>query len=209
MNAQQVPGGGHDQPTNLFEPGGFDTSGFTATMPGGDTTDDRPAPTERWHGGLDFGLLLSRWAVGGLVGAHGLQKFGLLGGPGIDGFAEMLTAMGFTTQTTLLAWVTAITEVGSGLLLVLGFFTPLGAAGVLGVMASVVFAKAANGFFAADGGFEFDLLIGVVAFALLFSGPGRLAVDRNTPWRREPLVFGIVALVLAAAASAAVLALCR
>ncbi|TLW90726.1 DoxX family protein [Saccharomonospora piscinae] len=204
---------GDDQPTTTLRTSDFDGSGFTAAPAAASTpTDDtggRAAVGDRWHGGLDFGLLVLRIAVAGIVIAHGLQKFGLLGGPGIGGFAEALTAMGFTSQTTLLSWITASSEVVGGVLLLVGLFTPLGAAAVIGVMVNVVYAKAGQGFFAGDGGFEFDLLVALAAFALLFTGAGRLALDRNTPWRRRPLPFALVALVLAAAASVTVIVLFR
>lgn len=207
---------GSDAPTTAFRTDTFDSSGFSTPDPDDngapfDDSDDDLAdrPADRLHAGIDFGLLVIRLAVGGLAIAHGLQKFGLLGGPGIDGFAKALTAMGFTSQTTLLAWVTALAEVGGGTLLVLGLFTPLGAAAVLGVLANAVYSKLAAGFFASNGGFEFDLLIALVAFALLFTGAGRASIDKNTPWRRKPWPLGLVSLVLAAGLSVAVIMLFR
>ncbi len=179
---------GFDPPTTTLRTDSFDSSGFTTTDSVGTGTveDDRPA--EALHGGIDFGLL---------------------GGPGIDGFAQALTAMGFTGGTTLLAWVTALAEVVGGTLLVVGLFTPLGAAAVLGVLANAVYGKVESGFFAANGGFEFDLLIALVAFALLFTGAGRVSIDRNTPWRRRPWPLGLVSLMLAAGLSVAVVVLFR
>ncbi|MGW9308307.1 DoxX family protein [Saccharomonospora azurea] len=201
---------GFDAPTTAFATDAFDDSGFTtpdAVAGGTGTEPERPG--ESMHGGVDFGLFVIRIAVGGLMIAHGLQKLGLLGGPGIDGFAQALTAMGFSDQTTLLAWITALSEVGGGALLVLGLFTPFGAAAVLGVLANAVYGKLESGFFAATGGFEFDLLIAVVAFALLFTGAGRVSLDKNTPWRRKPWPLGLVSLVIAAGLTTAVIVLFR
>lgn len=164
----------------------------------------------RWHGGLDFGLLVLRILLGGTMLGHGLQKlFGLFDGPGISGFAGALeSAFGFTSQTTLLSWITAVTETVSGALLVLGLFTPLAAAGILGVAASVVYLKFGGGFFSRQG-FEYELLLAGAAFTLLFTGAGRIAVDVNTPWRRKPMPFAVFGVLLAAAASVLVLVLFR
>ena len=43
----------------------------------------------------DLGLLLLRLAIGGVVLAHGLQKFGRLGGPGLDGISGYFASLGF------------------------------------------------------------------------------------------------------------------
>ncbi len=80
---------------------------------------------------------------------------------------------------------------------------------MLGVLANAVYGKLESGFFAATGGFEFDLLIAVVAFALLFTGAGRVSLDKNTPWRRKPWPLGLVSLVIAAGLTTAVIVLFR
>jgi putative oxidoreductase len=176
-----------------FPPGGFD-SGFD------DAEGRSPA---RWHGGADFGLLILRLAVGGVAIAHGLQHvFGLFHGTGIHGLAQFLAAAGYS-QTTILAWVTGVTELAGGALLVLGLFTSLGAAGILGVLANVVLMKWKLGFFA-PGGYQLELIVGLAALALLFTGPGRAALDRPTPWFRHPVANGIVLLIIGLGASAAV-----
>ena len=163
--------------------------------------------TTRWHGGLDFALLVLRVVLGGTMLGHGLQKlFGLFGGPGIGGFADALSStFGFTDYTTLLSWITAVTETVGGALLILGLFTPLAAAGLLGVAASVVYVQFNGGFFGEPSGFEYELLLAACAFALLFTGAGRLAVDVNTPWRRKPMPYGVLGLLLAAAACVVIL----
>jgi putative oxidoreductase len=160
----------------------------------------------------DAGLLVLRLALAAVVGAHGLQKlFGLFGGSGIDGFAATLTGYGFTSGTTLLAWVTALSETGGSLLLLFGVLTPLGAAAVLGVALNIVYVRAPTGFFlsGARDGYEFQLLLGAIALALLFTGSGRYALDARTPWGRNPGPYGAVALVLAVATSAGIVILFR
>jgi putative oxidoreductase len=173
--------------------------------------DRGPADDGFRQGGLALGLLILRLALGVTMGAHGLQHlFGLFGGPGVGGFARVLETFGYHKQTTLLSWITGITEVAGGVLVVVGLFTPLAAAGLLGVAANAVFAKFHGGFFAGRGqGFEFELVLGLAALSLLFTGSGTLSLERNTPWRRRPLPLGLVSLLLAAAASVVVIVLTR
>jgi putative oxidoreductase len=185
----------------------------TTTRPDADTATpaaaaDRHAATPPRTGvGTDIALLVIRVAVGVVIGAHGLQKaFGWFGGPGIDGFAGALGDMGFTRGTTFLAWVTALSEAGGGLLLVLGLLTPLGAAAVLGVALNIVYVERSGPFI---GGWELPALLGAVALGLLFSGPGRVAADAVAPWTRRPVPWGLAGLVLALGTSAVVLLVFR
>ncbi len=182
------------------------SDGTDSTAGTGGQADD----STRWHGGLDFGLLLLRLVVGATMMAHGAQKlFGVFDGPGIGGFADALGGMGYTSQTTLLSWLTALAEFGGGLLLVLGLFTWIGASAILGVMANIVFVKFDNGLSMSNGGFEYELVLGTAALALLFTGSGRIALDKNTPWRRKPMPFAILGILVAAAASVLVIVLAR
>jgi putative oxidoreductase len=181
-----------------------------------DVEDAPPRNIEtQWHGGLDFALLILRIVLGGTMGAHGLQHlFGVFGGPGVAGFARTLSTFGFTAQTTLLSWITGIAEVAGGALLILGLFTPLAAAAVLGVTVNVVYAKFHGGFFlghgnSAGGGFEFELVLAALSLALLFTGAGRVSLDVNTPWRKKPTLFALLGVLLATAASVAVIMLFR
>ncbi len=163
----------------------------------------------RWHGGADLGLLILRLALGVILGLHGAQKlFGVLGGPGTDGFAESLTTMGFE-QTAILSLVTGAAELGGGALLVLGLFTPLGAAGIAGVMGPAIALNAQSGFFASDGGVEFEVMLLAAAVALMFTGPGRASLDNGRAWYRRPLLSGFLCLLLAAGSAAAVFFLLR
>lgn len=186
----------------------FDTTGYTPVAdldrePAHYDDEDERKPFG-WSGSADLGLLVLRLALGGAFVAHGLQKvFGLFGGPGIDGFERYLQAAGFR-EARILAWVTGVTELAGGGLLVLGLFTPLAAAGVLGVMANVVALKFRGGFFAPNG-VELEVAYAAMAFGLLFAGPGRAALDYNRGWFRHPLVAGFLCLLLAAGATTATL----
>ena len=176
-----------------------------------DVQDPEPADAGPKQGGLGLGLLILRLALGVTMGAHGLQHlFGLFGGPGVGGFAHVLEMFGYHKQTTLLSWITGVSEIAGSVLVIVGLFTPLGAAALLGVAANVVYAKFRGGFFEGQGqGFEFELLLGATALSLLFTGAGTISLERNTPWRRRPLPLGLVSLLLAAAASVVVIVLTR
>ncbi|MHA6800916.1 DoxX family protein [Bounagaea algeriensis] len=215
-----VPGGAAPgtQPATIAEPGGpaghdYYDDGYTEADPPALLREqdedfyaelpDRPAP---WTAGADLGLLVLRLGLGGVFALHGAQKlFGAFGGPGRAGFADALRSMGFA-EPEVLSLVTGATELAAGALLVLGLFTPLAAAGVLGVMASAVIANRGSGFFAPEG-VEFPAVLAVAALALLFSGPGRVAADKGRAWFRRPMLFGVLGLLVAAGATAAVFVL--
>ena len=77
-------------------------------------------------------MLILRVAIGGMIITHGYQKV-FLGGK-IEGTAGWFTSMGMTGDGKMHAWAAAVTEMGSGVLLVLGLLTPFAAAGLVGVM---------------------------------------------------------------------------
>lgn len=161
-----------------------------------------------WHGGLDFGLLVLRLALGGLFVAHGLDKLfnWFSGAGGMDATRELVSGYGFT-EPGVLSWVLAISETAGGVLLVLGLFFPVGAAAILGVMANVIVVKANWNTFL--GGVELEMMYAAAAFALLFTGPGRVAIDRHTPWWRKAPLFGFIFLIIAAGLSVVTLVVWR
>ncbi|HEX4702562.1 MAG TPA: DoxX family protein [Pseudonocardiaceae bacterium] len=202
-DATYPEGGGATSVMAPVGTGGFDDDGGGMQMAnrlGG----GQPA---RLHGGADFGLLVLRVVVGGSFVGNGLRHlFGLFHGVGRTGFENFLTVAGYE-HVTVLSWVAGGTEIVAGALFVLGLFTPLAAAGMLGLMANLIVLKWPTGFF--DPGYEMDLVLSAAAFAVLFAGPGRVSLDRPTPWYRRPSVNGFVFLIIAAAASVAVLLLLR
>ena len=112
-----------DQPTSLFTAGPSPGHGTPGSGLGGATTQplDRPKRRElTWNRGTDLGLVLLRFAVGGVIFAHGVQHvFGLWGGVGLPGLSDALTGFGFR-NVNILVWVTALTELVGGAAVVLG-----------------------------------------------------------------------------------------
>lgn len=191
-----------DRPTAAFPIPG--SGGFGASEPPGDTRPNvRPMA---WSGATDFGLVLLRFAVGGTFFAHGMQKvFGMWGGPGVDGFARSLEGFGYQQATTL-SWVGGIAELVAGAFVVLGIVTPFAAAGLLAIKINAVLLKLSSGYFittaAGTNAVEFDVVLGLAAAALVFTGPGRIAFDNGRSWQRRPawsvlaIIFGIAVGVL-------------
>jgi len=205
-----------DQQTSLFnsDPGASGSgSGFGL---GGATTQplDRPKRRElTWNPSADLGLLLLRFAVGGVFFAHGMQHvFGLWGGVGMTGLRNALTAFGFR-NVNVLAWITALTELVGGAAVVLGLFTPLAAAGLLALMINAVLLKAVNGFFIAGppgaASVELEVVLGLGAAALVLTGAGRIALENGRTWNRRPAPWGVLCLVIGVAAALAVYFLVR
>ncbi len=127
---------------------------------------------------MDEGLLLARLTLGVLMAAHGSQKlFGWFGGYGLTGTGGFFESLGFRPGRFFAA-TASVSEIGSGLLLALGLFEPLGAALMLSVM--IVAAGSVhwqNGLFASANGIEVPLLYGAGAAALALTGPGTYSLD--------------------------------
>ncbi|OBG95298.1 hypothetical protein A5698_15605 [Mycobacterium sp. E136] len=168
----------------------------------------RAGPDRR--GTLDLGLLLLRLAVGALFIGHGLQKaFGLWGSPGLNGWEAELSDMGFR-YADILTYVGAAGQIAAGVLLILGLFTPVAAAGALaylvtGVLADAMVAheEARLSDFLTDG-HEYKVFLLCAVAALVLTGPGRYGFDAGRGWARRPFLGSLGALVLGAGAGVAI-----
>lgn len=127
---------------------------------------------------MDIGLLIIRAVVGVLLVGHGTQKlFGWFRGHGLDGTGEFLERLGYRPGRARAAFA-GVGEAGGGLLLVLGFLTPLAAAALIGVMTNaIVSVHWPNGIWNTEGGLEFPLVIAAAAASVAFTGAGDLSVD--------------------------------
>lgn len=173
-----------------------------------DTADRRAGDARR--GTQDLGLMLLRVGLGALLIAHGLHiAFGLWGGPGLTGYQESLVDLGFQ-HATILTYAVVGVQIGAGALLVLGLFTPVAAAAALGYLITALLAAVAaqpeSGYlpFFLPEGHEYEIVLVVVAVAVILSGPGRYGLDAGRGWSRRPFIGSIVALVLGIAAGVAV-----
>lgn len=154
------------------------------------------------RGTQDLGLLLLRVGVGLVFIAHGLQKvFGWWGGGGLDGFKTALSEAGYQ-HAGLLTYLGAGAQILAGVLLVLGLFTPLAAAGALAYLVNslltVLAAQRQDGYISVFGpdGVEYLLTLIVAVAAVILVGPGRYGFDAGRGWARRPFVGSFVALVL-------------
>ncbi|MFF0546536.1 DoxX family protein [Nocardia thailandica] len=161
------------------------------------------APTADQATATDIGLLVLRVGFGALMAVHGSQKlFGWFGGAGWDATTSGFEAMGYNPGK-LFGTLAGLTELGGGLLLLLGLFTPLAAALTLGTMINAINATWANGFSgtASGPGYEMALLFAIAAAGLAFTGAGRFSLDAGRPWERRGVVWGAGAVAVAVAAA--------
>jgi putative oxidoreductase len=120
-----------------------------------------------------------RIGLGAILIPHGLQKlFGWFGGLGLAKFAVIFANIGYKPG---LFWVIVVglTETVGGLLLILGLFTRPAALAVVIFMLNAIYVTSAKGFFWTAGGFEFSLLILLVALYFLVRGGGACSLDRK------------------------------
>jgi putative oxidoreductase len=146
---------------------------------------------------MNVGLLILRIVVGGLFVGHGTQKlFGWFGGHGVQGTGGFYANIGFRPGPKM-AVLAGVSEAGGGLLLMLGFLTPLGAAAIIGVMTAATLAvHAEKGMWNSDGGMEFPITLAAAASGLAFAGPGAYSVDHALGWTLSGIGFGVAATLL-------------
>ena len=126
---------------------------------------------------VDLVLLVLRMTTGAVFLAHGINH--IFGGGKIKGTAGWFESLGMRPGW-LHAWTASLTEIGAGGLLVLGFLTPVAAAGVIGVMlVAWITNHARNGFFIfrKGEGYEYVMTLTVVGVALAVLGPGSWSLD--------------------------------
>lgn len=128
--------------------------------------------------GVDIASLILRVSVGGTLVAHGWNH--AFGGGKIEGTAGWFESMGLRPGR-LHALTATGTELGAGVLLLLGLLTPLAAAGAVGTMGvAFITAHLRNGFFIfrPGQGYEYVVMIILVACALGALGGGAVSLDR-------------------------------
>jgi putative oxidoreductase len=146
---------------------------------------------------MDVGLLIVRIVVGSLMIGHGTQKlFGWFGGHGLQGTGGFFQSLGYPAGAAM-ALMAGTAEAGGGLLLALGFFTPIGAAAVIGVMVNTIVAVHwRNGPWITAGGYEYTLVLAAVSAGLAFTGAGVFSLDDALGWDLSGVLWGTAAIAL-------------
>jgi putative oxidoreductase len=151
---------------------------------------------------MQAGLALLRTIVGGLFIGHGLQKLtGWFGGHGLKGTGEFFEAIELRPGVVHAAAAGAA-EAGGGALLAAGLQTPFGATLLSGTMITAIRkVHLSKGVWASDGGYEYNLVLLAIVFALSDVGPGRLSLDAARGGKRKGLGWALAQLAAAAIGS--------
>lgn len=146
------------------------------------------ARTDVWE---DAGLAVLRVVLGLILVVHGAQK---LFGFGFAGVAGMLDGLG-VPASELLAPMVVLVELAGGIALVVGVFTRIAAALIaVDMLVATLLLHLPNGFFVANGGVEFTLMLLAAAVEVALTGPGVFSVDHllwgrdQSPGPRSPAV---------------------
>ena len=129
---------------------------------------------------VDWSLLILRVVLGVVFMAHGAQKFGAFGGPGLAAFVQMIGPVGY---------LVAVGELFGGLGLIVGLLPRFSAASIILIMLGAIsMVHSQFGFFMnwagnqPGEGFEFHLLAIASLLPIVIAGPGRFAVAHYIPW---------------------------
>lgn len=124
-----------------------------------------------------LGLLVLRLVLGAILIAHGYTKvFG-----GMNHFAETVRGIHLPGW---LAYLSAATEFGGGILLIAGFCTRFVAFCVTINMLVAIFGVHWKNGFTGQGNYQFPLALAAIAFSLIFTGAGPVSIDGLRGGRR-------------------------
>lgn len=154
---------------------------------------------------FDLALLAFRVGIGVVFVAHGYNH--IFGGGKIAGTGRWFESLGMK-HGIVHAWTASLTEVGAGVLLILGLATPVAAAGVVGTMlVAWITHHRPNGFFIfrPGEGYEYVMTLTLCGVALAGVGAGGWSLDRIMRWFQPPGWIGLGIGVIAGAGGAAML----
>ena len=123
--------------------------------------------------------LALRVPVGIIFAAHGAQKlFGWFGGYGLEGTGQFFGSIGLNPGY-LMALLAGVAEFFGGWALIVGLLVrPAAASLAVAMLVAILSVHFNKGFFMDKGGYEYALALFAASVSLLFSGAGRLSVDR-------------------------------
>jgi len=116
-------------------------------------------------------LLVLRLVLGTIMIAHGWQKIA----DHMHMINGMMTQLGLPT---FMAYIVTAAEFGGGILVFVGFLTRLAALAILiDMLVAILRVHLPHGLFSSKGGFEFPMACAAIAFALIITGAGPIAID--------------------------------
>ena len=139
-----------------------------------------------------FGLLIARLGVGGILIMHGLTRW-RGEGQGIQKQIDYLTQFG-TPYPEVAAWGATIFELVGGLFLIVGALTPIVGLGLLIEQALIIAYTSwyhnwnlVNSDGSYNGGYEYNVALGLLGLLFLVMGGGAVAIDRLFRRKRTEL----------------------
>ncbi len=126
---------------------------------------------------IDLAILILRVGLGIMFFAHGLQMaLGKFGGPGVGGFAKMLSSLGFA-PAMMWSYIACYTVLIGGGFLILGILTRVSSFLLL-IFIAVASLKVhlSKGFFIQTGGFEYTFIIACICITLIILGGGKFSL---------------------------------
>jgi len=122
----------------------------------------------------NYGALTARLALGSTLLAHGLLKVLVFTIPGTIGYFESLGL------PSIAAYMTIFGELTAGTAILLGLYTRLAALFSLPILIGALTVHSANGWVFSNqgGGWEFPLLLAVLAVVVAIQGAGSFAIHK-------------------------------
>lgn len=126
-----------------------------------------------------WGPFVLRVIAGIIFFAHGSQKlFGWFGGYGLEGTGQFMESIGLSPGY-LMALLAGSAEFFGGIALIIGLLVrPASAVLAVTMVVAIFSVHIANGLFMSNNGYEFALSLLAITVSLLFSGAGKLGLDR-------------------------------
>jgi len=154
----------------------------------------------------DLGLLLLRLALGPMLFLHGWNK--MFGDGGLAGTARWFASLGLR-PAWLHARLAAGNELLAGSLVTLGLLNGLASTAFVGLMlVATLTDHRGKGYFVFKGGWEYTLLVAMVAVALAALGPGRWSADNMLGLDLAGITWALIAAVGGGAGAALLLTTC-
>ncbi|NLD75276.1 MAG: DoxX family protein [Acidimicrobiales bacterium] len=162
-----------------------------------------------YAGQLDDIKLLIRIFLGFTLAFHGYWKF--FQGGKIEGTAGWFDSMGMKPNGKVHAILAASTELVCGILMALGFLTPLAAAGYVSLMIVAGWTvHRANGYRSGIDGWEYNSVLATFAVYVAATSPGAHSIDHalELDFAFKPYTAFAIAVVVGVAGAVGLLAAC-